>query len=306
MVATRGTTTVSQTVSRLSPSCSPYMVGEMVTHRAEHGGDNAQEPRSYGSYLRVPELLRLQSPLSDPEVHGELLFIIVQQTQELWFKQILHELRPIIDLLGRGELEEATHMLDRVNRILRILAQEVEILETLPPAEFQHFRGLLKTASGFESEQFRLLELASGLDDDAYLRLASHALDLDGFRREWPHTLARAFVDALHGIDPDPVQALVRVYADPSAYPDLYRLAEALSDYEGLFAAWRFHHMRLVDRVIGGRSPGTGGSPGARYLMQTLRYRFFPALWEARNELTAALTSAASQLHDSADDAGHI
>src|SRR5947209_2647182 len=132
-----------------------------------------REPLTYGTYLRVPELLRLQTPLSEPPVHGETLFIIVQQVQELWFKQILHELEPIISLLCRGELPEATHMLDRVDRILRVVTNELEILETLPPVEFQRFRRLLKSSSGFESEKFRELELASGLEDEAFLRLAS-------------------------------------------------------------------------------------------------------------------------------------
>jgi tryptophan 2,3-dioxygenase len=253
---------------------------------------DAAEPRTYGEYLRVPELLTLQSPLSEPAVHGEMLFIIVQQAQELWFKQILHELRPIVELLERGELQEATHMLDRVDRILRVLSEEVSLLETLPPAEFQQFRQLLRTASGFESEQFRELELASGLRDEGFLRVVAHVADLDGIRRRWPRTLADAFLDVLTRLDADPITALVRVYAHPSEYPEQYRLAEALSDYEGLFQKWRFHHLRLVERVIGDRAPGTAGSPGSGYLGKTLAYRFFPELWEARNRLTAVLMPA--------------
>src|SRR5689334_12920675 len=120
----------------------------------------APETLTYGEYLRVPELLSLQTRLSRPPVHGEMLFMVVQQAQELWFKQILHELRLVIDLLERGELPEATHVLDRVDRILRMLGDGVEILEALPPMEFQEFRWLLRTASGFESEQFRELEIA--------------------------------------------------------------------------------------------------------------------------------------------------
>jgi tryptophan 2,3-dioxygenase len=249
-----------------------------------------REPLTYGTYLRVPELLRLQSPLSEPPVHGEMLFIIVQQAQELWFKQILHELEPIINLLRRGELPEATHMLDRVDRILRLLTSELEILETLPPVEFQGFRRLLKSSSGFESEQFRELELASGLEDEAFLRLASKFVDMAVFRQRWPVSLADAFRGVLKRVAPDPVSALVHVYGDPSGHPELYRLSETLSDYDGLFAAWRFHHMQLVRRVIGDRSPGTGGSPGSSYLSRTTAYRFFPELWEARNQLTLQLT----------------
>lgn len=244
------------------------------------------ERLTYGRYLRVPELLSLQTPLSEPQVHGEMLFIITQQSQELWFKQILHELRTVIRLLESRELPEATHILDRVDRMLRVLGEEIEILEGLPPAEFQQFRGKLETASGFESKQFRELELASGLDDPDYLRMVSRFVDLEEVGRRWPKSLQFVFLEVVRDVDADPIEALVRIYADPSAYADHYRLAEAVSDYEIRFSKWRFHHIELVLRVIGDRSPGTGGSTGGVYLAKTLQYRFFPELWEARNRLT--------------------
>ena len=257
-------------------------------------GKTEPDRLTYGAYLRVPELLALQSPLRRPAVHGEMLFIVVQQAQELWFKQILHELRLAIDLLQGNELPEATHVLDRVDRIMHVLCEEVEILESLPPIEFQAFRGLLKTASGFESEQFRELELASGLRRAAHLKLAERLADVPAIVARWPVSLHDAFLLVVARIGPEPIEVLVDVYAHPSDHADVYRLAEALSDYEMRFREWRFHHMTLVQRVIGDEAPGTGGSPGSRYLQQTLDYHFFPELWEARNRLLARPPTASA------------
>jgi len=243
------------------------------------------EQLSYGTYLRVPELLALQTPVGRPPVHDEMLFIILQQAQELWFKQILHELHEIVDMILRGELPEATRLLHRVNRILGVLSAEVEVMETLAPHEFMRFRDRLKPSSGFESQQFRLLELASGLEDEDFLKLAERLVDMDAFRTDWPTTLRTAFLNALREAE-DPVRALVGIYENPSRNPVLHALAEALSEYEMRFAEWRFHHVLLVERIIGDRAPGTGGSSGTAYLNKTVRYRFFPELWEARNQIT--------------------
>jgi tryptophan 2,3-dioxygenase len=246
------------------------------------------EPLTYGVYLRVPELLDLQSPLSKPEVHDEMLFILGQQAQELWFKQILHELRVILEALDHSEILRAVRLLDRVNRILRILSQETDVLATLEPRDFNRFRGHLQRASGFESRQFRELEIASGLRDEAYLKMISRIVDTDAIVRRWPVSLADAFRSVLTELAPDAVQAIVRVYDDPDDDPGVHLLADALSEYDQRFQEWRFHHLQVVERVIGDRSPGTGGSAGSGYLMRTLTFRFFPELWEARNRLTAA------------------
>jgi tryptophan 2,3-dioxygenase len=243
------------------------------------------EQLSYGTYLRVPELLELQSPVGRPAVHDEMLFIILQQAQELWFKQLLHELHEIVDLMLRGELPEATRLLHRVTRILEVLSEEVQVMETLAPHEFMRFRDLLKPSSGFESQQFRLLELASGLEDEAFLKLAERLVDMNAFRGDWPETLRTAFLQML-GEAEDPVRTLVGIYEAPSQHTALHALAEALSEYEMRFAQWRFHHVLLVERIIGDRAPGTGGSSGTAYLNRTVRYRFFPELWEARNQIT--------------------
>jgi tryptophan 2,3-dioxygenase len=242
-------------------------------------------PLTYGTYLRVPELLELQSPLSLPPAHDELLFIIVQQSEELWFKQILHEWQTVIPLLDAGALGEATRLINRVNRIMGVLIQEVNVLATMPPLEFSRFRGVLSTSSGFESEQFREVELASGLRDHTFLQLIDKHMDGAALRGRWPRTVADAFRAALTALEADPVCALVAIYRDPTAHGPFFALAESLSEYEIHFQEWRFAHMKLVERVIGDHSPGTAGSAGTGYLGKTLGYRFFPELWKARNQL---------------------
>jgi tryptophan 2,3-dioxygenase len=185
----------------------------------------------------------------------------------------------------------ATKLLERVNRILHLLGEELEIMETLSPTEFLRFRGLLKPSSGFESYQFRELELASGLRDPSYLRFVDKLIDMEGFHLRWPRTFHDAFVGSLALMDSDPVTALVRIYAAPGEHAAHHALAETVSDYELRFADWRYHHVQLVERVIGNRSLGTGGSAGAEYLYKTLHYRFFPELWEARNCITEGFPS---------------
>lgn len=248
--------------------------------------NRGDEPFTYGTYLRVPELTDLQSPLAAPPAPDEMLFIIGQQVQELWFKQILFDLRDVLDDVAAGRLAPAARLLERMNRILRVMSAETEVLELLPPYEFLRFRGILKAASGLESAQFREVELASGLRTDAFLKLASRLVDVQSLLARWPVSLHDALLSILETVDDDPVEALLRILRDEAAFPDLYRLVEALSDYELRFQEWRFHHLQVVERVIGDRSPGTGGSPGGTYLGRTLTYRFFPELWEARNELT--------------------
>jgi tryptophan 2,3-dioxygenase len=256
---------------------------EQERHSSGHG-----EPLTYGSYLRVPELLRLQTPLSSPPAHDEMLFIILQQIQELWFKEVLYELRAVIGLLEEGNVWEGVRLMDRVNRIMRSLAEQVTLLETMPPQEFHRFRHVLTSSSGLESEQFRELEMASGLEDPAFLKLVDKLIGLEHLRAKWPLSLHRVFCDLLASVDPDPVEAIVKIYRHPDEHRALFALAEALSEYEVRFSDWRFHHIKLVERTIGDRSPGTAGSTGAGYLGKTLAYRFFPELWEARNRMSAA------------------
>lgn len=245
-------------------------------------------PLTYGDYLRVPEILSLQTPLTDPIVHDEMLFIILQQIQELWFKQILFDLKDVLTLLDEGRVLPAVNLLRRVNSIIRVVNREVEIMEMLPPQEFRRFRHVLAASSGFESEQFRELELASGLREPTFLALMQKHMKMDALLARWPRSLHDAFLDLLSHVDPDPASAAATVYSRAMEFPDLYMLVEALSEYEVLFTEWRFHHVKVVERTIGDRAPGTAGSSGAGYLGKTLSYRFFPELWEARNRITLA------------------
>jgi tryptophan 2,3-dioxygenase len=247
---------------------------------------------TYGSYLRVPQLTKLQTPLAQPVVRGEMFFIIGQQVQELWFKQILYDLTEVVRLADADSFHEAARLLDRVNRIMSVLAQETELLQTLPPAQFKSFRPLLSTASGFESEQFRELEWASGLRDAQFRRLLSHLEHGEEIMERWPRSLADVLRLSLRSIAIDPVEAIEALYLGTVVHPGLFALVEALSEYEIRFAEWRFHHLKVVERVIGNRSPGTGGSIGSGYLSRTLEHRFFPELWEARNRI-----STGSPLH---------
>jgi tryptophan 2,3-dioxygenase len=248
--------------------------------------EQGSELLTYGTYLRVPELLELQFPVGEPPVHDEMLFIVLQQAQELWFKQALHELREVIGRFKKMELASATNLLIRVNQILHVLTEELEVMETLAPCEFLRFRGLLKPSSGFESQQFRELEFASGLRNEGFLKLIERTADARELTLAWPTSLHDAFLDVLATLDEDPVDALVRIYRLPNAYSEIHALAEVLAEYEIGFARWRFNHIKVVERVIGDRSIGTGGSSGASYLDKTLKYRFFPELWEARNQIT--------------------
>ena len=250
----------------------------------QNGG--AHEPLTYGSYLRVPELLDLQTPLGEPAVHDEMLFIIVQQAQELWFKQALFEMEAVIERLSARDAMEAVRLLTRINRIMLVMGDEVDVLATMPPKEFHGFRHVLTPSSGFESHQFRELEYASGLDDPIFLKLLDKHIGLDGLRRAWPTNLRDAAYRLLSEVADDPAEAWTAIYDDAGRYSLLFALGEALSEYEVFFGEWRFKHIKLVERTIGAQVPGTAGSSGAGYLGKTLLYKFFPELWEARNRLT--------------------
>jgi tryptophan 2,3-dioxygenase len=253
------------------------------------------EPLSYGSYLRVPELTSLQSPLGDPPVHEEMLFIILQQAQELWFKQVLWDMRETIRVLQNDDLFEAIRLLERSVRIMQVLSHEVQILATMPPREFQGFRAVLTPSSGFESHQFRELEYVSGLEDPTYLKLMDKHVGLADLKARWPHTLREAAYGALaRALPGDPAEAWTDVYDDPASHPLMFQLAEVLSEYDVYFAEWRFHHIKLVERTIGGQVQGTAGSSGVGYLGKTLGYKFFPELWESRNRVSLRHSGAPS------------
>jgi tryptophan 2,3-dioxygenase len=248
---------------------------------------------TYGGYLAVPELLSLQRLRSDPPVHDELLFIVVHQAYELWFKQLLFELESIRDHMIAGEPERARHELTRVHAIERVLIEHIEVLETMSPLDFLEFRSLLTPASGFQSAQFREVEFLCGLKDRRYLRdLAATPDEMRRLARRLDEpTVWDGFVALLelHGLpmpedDEDArMQSLLHMARSPSNAA-LFAVSEGLLDHDEAFATWRYHHVLMVEREIGAK-PGTGGSAGVEYLRSTLHKRFFPELWGLRSHL---------------------
>ena len=258
-------------------------------HFGESGGK-----LSYGSYLRVPELLEQQVLVSDPAAHDELLFITVHQVYELWFKQMLHELTAARDRMLAGDAYLPRKALQRVHVIERVLIQQVQVLETMTPQDFLAFRAHLSPASGFQSVQFRELEFLSGARDPAYverMRQASTAEQERMWKRLDEPSLWDAFVTLVEARDLPMTDADVRreslltiARAQPTEHADLWDLAEGLLEHDSLASQWRSRHVDMVERQIGTKS-GTGGSSGAPYLRTRLAVRYYPELWELRSYL---------------------
>ncbi len=248
---------------------------------------------TYGSYLRIPDLLDLQHPLSDPPHHDELLFILIHQVYELWFKQTLHELDAAVAFLDRDDLLKVAKAFRRIHAIQRILETQVEVLETMTPQDFNAFRSGLNPASGFQSAQFREIEFRCGVraNESAlrYLELTPpERANLE--RRLSEPTLYDALKACLtrHGFDVSSHDALVAtfrtIYENEERYYALYLLLEDLIEFDERVLLWRMRHVAMVERMIGMKT-GTGGSLGVSYLQTTLQRRFFPELWEVRTVL---------------------
>jgi tryptophan 2,3-dioxygenase len=234
---------------------------------------------TYGSYLALDELLSLQRPRAEPEHPDELLFIVVHQSSELWFKAILHDIDGLIVALEAHEAGAALWRLQRMNALMRIVSSQLSSLETLPPQHFAQFRTYLGSSSGSQSIQFRAIEAASGLRDEHFMKaLAEHGDIPAVVRRALDRpTLQQLFLTLLESSG----TRLEDLYLGPGPSV-LFFVAEALLEYEQQFAQWRFKHVQLVERVIGPRTGGTGGTLGSRYLMRTVDQKFFPALWDVR------------------------
>ena len=234
---------------------------------------------SYASYLRIPELLGLQKGLSD--AHDELLFIVVHQAYELWFKVLLHELEAARDAIEADDLRAARHYLARVKVIEALLVEQVGVLETMAPQDFLTFRSELAPASGFQSIQFREIEYLSGLKDRGFVKALEDEL---GARERLERRLAEpSLADAFHALLERRGLTVASLYQD-GRHGDVLELAESLLDHDEGFRLWRLRHIEMVERQIGDK-PGTGGSTGVRYLKSTLGKRFFPELWEERSQL---------------------
>jgi tryptophan 2,3-dioxygenase len=236
---------------------------------------------SYGTYLKVPELLQLQQRLS--QEHDELLFIVAHQVYELWFKVILDELEATRDRIDANDIFFARHFLHRVHVVEKLLIEQIEVLETMSPQDFLAFRSKLAPASGFQSVQFREIEFLSGLKEPKYLeRLEATPDEMDRLRKRLGQPSVADAFGALVRRRGSP--SLLEVFRDRERHGDLFDLCEALLDHDEAFAHWRARHVLMVERQIGGKT-GTGGSSGAQYLRRTLGKRFYPELWEVRSRL---------------------
>ena len=258
---------------------------------------------SYGTYLRLDQVLSAQTPLSDE--HDEMLFIIIHQASELWLKLCLHELEAAIAAVRAGRVRPAMKMLARIARIQEQLTQSWAVLATMTPADYLSFRDRLGQSSGFQSWQYRCLEYRLGNKNPAFARvfrdepaaetrvlaaLAAPSLYDETLRlaARQGFALPEGVIDRYWSQAYAPsaeVEAMWKtVYEDTERWWELYEFAEKLVDLEQKFQQWRFNHMKTVERVIGFRR-GTGGSSGVAYLVKALELRLFPELWTVRTTL---------------------
>jgi tryptophan 2,3-dioxygenase len=246
----------------------------------------------YSSYLKINDLLTLQLPLT-ADAPDELLFIVVHQSYELWFKVILDELRRASEALRAGEPWNAERHLSRTVTIENLLLEHLRVLETMSPEGFLAFRDPLDPASGFQSFQFRAIEFLSGAGKESMLNFSL----FDHATREWLRSVSQmpsvwvTFTTALREVygaseESDVMELLRHLYLDHSSptTSSLHRVAELMMDHDERLAMWRHQHMLMAGRQIG-RRPGTGGSEGMAYLDTTLSQRLYPLLWEVRSVL---------------------
>ena len=260
---------------------------------------------TYAGYLDLPRLLAAQQPLSRPEHHDEMLFIVQHQVSELWMKLIIHELRAAIAHLQQDRLDPCAKILARVKQVQRQLFEQWAVLETLTPSEYLEFRHVLGPASGFQSLQYRCIEFLLGNKNSEMVAVFAHdadaqrtlraILEAPGLYDEFLRHLARRghAVPAAcierdwsqpHHREPALVPVFRRIYADTHTHWAAYALCEQLVDVEESFQLWRFRHMKTVERIIGHKR-GTGGSSGVGFLKQALELTFFPELLEVRTVL---------------------
>lgn len=259
---------------------------------------------TYGSYLEIDKLLAIQQPRSEPAEHDEMLFIVIHQVYELWFKLLLHELDKVKRDFSTRDLYGAIHTFKRCRTVVKTLVGQLDILETMTPMSFSSFRTRLETASGFQSAQFRELEFVLGYKradmDFAALYGESSAGYRALLRRLDERTVVDHFYDFLAGeslvIPPELRERPVRESNQPSTAvqrgiielyrtePDMAILFELMTDFDEGLQEWRYRHVKAVERTIGAKK-GTGGSPGVEFLKQSLFKPVFPDLWAIRHEL---------------------
>lgn len=257
---------------------------------------------TYADYLRIPELLELQSPRSDGPEHDELLFIVIHQVYELWFRQQLHETEFLIERLDADDQISAESTLGRILTILKTMVAQIDVLETMTPVSFLSFRSFLASSSGFQSVQFREWEFLLGHKRarplENYPEGSPDRLRLEERLRQpsvWNtvlrflgrHGVAVPKEATDHPVDqateacPALQRSLIEMYRSE---PRLRGLCELLVDLDEGIQEWRYRHVKMVERTIGFKQ-GTGGSPGVAYLRETLFRPLFPDLWAIRTEL---------------------
>jgi tryptophan 2,3-dioxygenase len=259
------------------------------------------EAVTYGEYLKIDELLSLQQPRDEVE-HDEMLFIVIHQVYELWFKEVLHELDYGRRLLAAGDAVRAQHTLKRILTIMKVMVSQLDVLETMTPTEFLTFRERLDSASGFQSDQFRQLEFALGrkarksverFPEGSRARVAMEArwtqptlwdavleyLTKQGYAV--PEALLQRDKTASVEASPELQDVLVELYRNDARNTEL---CERLVDLDEGIQEWRYRHVKMVERTIGAKT-GTGGSAGSEYLRSTLNSPLFPDLWEIRARL---------------------
>ncbi|MCW5937540.1 MAG: tryptophan 2,3-dioxygenase [Fimbriimonadaceae bacterium] len=259
----------------------------------------------YAGYLMLDQLLDCQRPLSEPAHHDETLFIVQHQTSELWMKLVVHELKAAVRLVQEDALEPSFKILARVKHVQKMLFEQWSVLQTLTPSEYAQFRGVLGSASGFQSHQFRLIEFLLGNKDADSVSVFRHKPEIvaellealnspslyDEFLR---HLKRRGYEIPDEAVERDwsqpykereeIVQVFKQIYEEPEAYWPAYEMAEKLVDVEEQFVLWRFRHMKTVERIIGYKR-GTGGSSGVSFLRRAIDIRLFPELWSVRTEI---------------------
>lgn len=261
----------------------------------------SKKPLTYLNYLKIEGLLQLQKPQSEPEEHDEMLFIIIHQVYELWFKQLLHEIDHLCNLLRNNDTQHALHTLKRMLTIFKTVVSQIDVLETMTPIEFNSFRAFLDSASGFQSIQFREFEFALGYKRQAMLaHFPEETFHYDALkaRYEMP-SLWDAFLHYLHLnainvptalLERDVTEAISPSEGLQAALIEAYHghhpvvaVCERMVDLDEGVQEWRYRHMRMVERTIG-HKVGTGGSQGVAYLSSTIQ-QLYPDLWAIRSRL---------------------
>jgi tryptophan 2,3-dioxygenase len=259
-------------------------------------------PLTYANYLDLEKLLTLQNPRSTPPEHDEVLFNIIHQTYELWFKQLLHEFEKIKRDFSAGDLFGAIHTFKRVRTTMKTLVQQVDILETMTPTSFSSFRDRLETASGFQSVQFREIEFALGYKRESALAhvkpdfpgadrlqrrvqertVVDHFYDfLEARGAQIPAELRQRDITRPNGPNEQIQREILRLY---KTAPEMSILFELMTDFDEGLQEWRYRHIKLVERTIGAKK-GTGGSPGVPFLKESLFKPIFHDLWAIRHEM---------------------